>query len=80
MVALLHGDLLHAFYLNPLGFLVLLIMLVTPPWIVVDLVLKKDSLFKGYRILETKLTHPGIAVPMALLLVINWVWNIYKDL
>lgn len=66
--------------MNPFGFIVGLIMVIVPMWIVIDLVLKKETFFKWYKKTETTVRIPLIAVILILLVLLNWIWNIYKHL
>jgi hypothetical protein len=80
VLSLLNGDVLQALYLNPFGFIVLSIMFAAPVWILSDLLRKKDTLFGFYQKTEARLRMPGLAIPLVSLVIINWIWNIYKDL
>lgn len=77
--SLLHGDFAGAIYWNPLGLVVLAIMIVLPIWLAVDLILKKDSLLQSYKSTEKILRKKTVAIPLIILVIINWIWNIYKN-
>jgi hypothetical protein len=79
-MAILHGDIHEAFYLNPTGFLIFAIILIAPFWIAGDIVLKQSSFFHFYQNFETHLKRSWIAIPAVLLALINWFWNIKKNL
>ena len=79
-MAILHGDIHEAFFLNPLGFLIFAIMLIAPLWITGDLLVKRSSFFHFYKRIEILLMRKWIAIPAVLLVLINWVWNIKKNL
>jgi hypothetical protein len=79
VMAILHGDIHEAFYLNPLGFLIFAIMLITPFWIAGDLLMKRSSFLDFYRYIENLLKHRWISIPAVLLVLINWIWNIKKN-
>jgi len=79
-MAILHGDIHEAFFLNPLGFLIFAIMLITPFWITGDLLVKRSSFFHFYKRIEILLMRKWIAIPAVLLVLINWIWNIKKNL
>jgi len=80
VVSLLHGHLKEAVLLNPLGLITAVIMAVVPFWLFYDVVLKKDSLYKTYQKTETLLKKKQVAIPLITLVLINWIWNIYKGL
>ena len=66
--------------LNPLGYIAAAFMLVAPFWLLYDVALKKDTLYKSYKQTEVTLKKPGIAIPLIALVLLNWAWNIYKGL
>ena len=55
-------------------------MLISPPWILFDIITGKKTLFDFYGRTETFLKKPGIAIPLVLFVLINWIWNITKGL
>jgi len=79
-LALLHGDFLDSLYWNPIGILLLIILLATPAWVLYDLCAKKITLQKFYFNTESFLRQKSVAIPAIILLVGNWFWNIYKGL
>lgn len=79
IVALLHGNFHKALYLNPLGYLVGLIMILVPFWILVDLINKKSSLFYFYRKIEIILGNKKYTAFAVLIILCNWIWNIIKN-
>ena len=80
ILSLTKGNFNEAFNINPMGFLVAFIMLFTPLWILVDVVAKKNTLFTFYQKMDTYLKRPKIAIPLLIIVVINWIWNINKGL
>jgi hypothetical protein len=80
VISLTKGNFVEAWELNPLGYIIALIMLITPVWMIVDLILRKNSLFKSYQKIETHLQKPQFAIPLIVLVIINWIWNINKGL
>jgi len=80
IISLTNGDFVGAFNLNPFGYLIALIMLISPIWIIADFTMRSNTLFNFYQKVETYLKRPKYAVPLILLVVINWVWNILKGL
>jgi hypothetical protein len=77
---LLMGEFLKSIFYNPFGLLVGFIMTVCPAWIVLDVLRKKDTLYQFYKKSETVLRKPKIALPLLLLVLLNWIWNLYKHL
>ena len=80
IVSLIQGNFYQAFYLNPIGFIVALIMVLSPIWILVDLLRKGRSLFNFYKTTENYLAKAKFAIPLVLLVIINWIWTITKGL
>lgn len=80
VVSLLNGRYGDAFLLNPLGYVIALIMLIAPVWMAVDIARRSNSLFKFYQKIEVGLRKPKYAILLILLIMINWIWNITKGL
>jgi len=76
--ALVHGRLWEAFLINPFGLPVVLIMSVSPVWLVVDLLRSNNSFFRAFGVIEKKLSSQGIAITLIALVITNWIWNYYK--
>jgi hypothetical protein len=79
-MSLVNGDFFEALLLNPFGYIVALIMLLAPVWIVIDLISKSSSLFNSYQKIEKFLVKPKLAIPLIFLVLANWIWNITKGL
>lgn len=80
VISLITGNFGDALLINPLGYVVAIIMFLAPTWIVIDLATKRKTLFEFYQKIETYLKNPKYAIPLILLVVINWIWNIEKGL
>lgn len=80
IISITKGYFIEAFTINPLGYLVAFIMLISPFWIVFDIVTTRNTLFNFYRKTEIYLQKPKYAIPLGLLVIINWIWNITKGL
>ena len=80
VLAFFHEDFAGAFYWNPLGLLLVLIMLITPVWLLYDGIGRKSTLFRFYQSSETFLKKKQVAITAIALVLINWSWNIYKGL
>lgn len=80
VLSILNGDLLQALYWNPLGFILFLFLLVSPIWIMVDLIRNDDSLLRIYIQAELLFRQKKIALPSIALIILNWFWNIQKGL
>ena len=77
---LLEGDIFSALQTNPIGLVIFTVLLVGPFWLLYDYFFKKDSLWIFYNKVETTLKNKKVALPLILLVLINWIWNISKEL
>ncbi|MDR0686354.1 MAG: DUF2752 domain-containing protein [Dysgonamonadaceae bacterium] len=75
---LLKGDFLSALHANPLGYVVFLPMVVFPLWILFDLICGKDGFWRLYQSAEAVLRIKYVWMVVLVLIVTNWIWNIYK--
>lgn len=75
------GNFLNAILINPLGYFALLILIILPFWLLYDFFSNKNSLYLFYIKTENKIkqTKP-LAFLLILLIITNWIWNIYKGL
>ena len=76
----LKGNFWEALSYNPLGVLLVLIIAITPVWLLLDLIRKNNSLFLFYIKLEFMLGKKIFAIPAIILVLTNWMWNIHKGL
>lgn len=80
VILLIKGNLIEAFKTNPIGYIVAIIMLLSPFWITLDIAFKRKTFFVFYKKIENCLKRPQYAIPLILLVIINWIWNITKGL
>jgi len=80
VVSIIKGEYLQGLYINPFGFILLLIMTITPFWICYDYLKQKNTLLQVYTKVETIINQKIIAIPAILLVLANWLWNIQKGL
>jgi len=80
IISITKGNFIEALDLNPIGYVIALIMLIAPVWIIVDLILRNNALFLFFQKIETFIKKPKYAIPLILLVIINWIWNITKGL
>lgn len=80
ILSLTKGNFTEAFSINPMGILAAVIMLLLPIWIIADMINKKNTLFNFYQKTEIYLRKPQFAIPLVVLVIINWIWNITKGL
>ena len=77
-VALLHGDWRYSLSINPMGIGLVAMMTLFPIWIIIDIAQRKNSFLNFYNRAEIIIRNRWIAIPLAFLVLVNWVWNIYK--
>lgn len=80
VISIVNGKFSDALSINPLGYIIAVIMVLIPLWLLIDVLIKKKSLFKFYIKMETYLKKPQLAIPLIVLVLINWIWNITKGL
>ncbi len=80
IITLLKGHWEDSLLINPLGVLLLLSLFIFPVWVGCDFVKKRKSFWLFYLKTEQQLRKRRIAIPFVLLIVVNWVWNIYKHI
>lgn len=79
-VSIFKGDFKQALFWNPLGYLLVLIVVVLPPWILVDIVLKKSSFYVYFQKSIQKIKKPKVFSVLICFLIINWIWNLIKNI
>ena len=77
---LFNGEIVKSLFLNPFGIIVAVIMVVSPGWILWDVIAKRQSFYNFYIKTESIIRKKEIAIPLIILVILNWVWNIYKHL
>lgn len=80
VLSILKGDVAAALYWNPLGILLISVLLIAPFWILYDVVNQKESLLTAYLKAEQFFRLKRVAIPAILIVILNWIWNIYKGL
>lgn len=80
VASLTKGEFLAALHVNPIGYIIASIMLIAPIWITADVLFNKQTLYNFYQRMESFLRKPHYAIPLAILVIANWIWNISKGL
>ncbi|MEX2232774.1 MAG: DUF2752 domain-containing protein [Cyclobacteriaceae bacterium] len=81
LLLLISGNIQGAMLMNPLGCVVAFAMLIIPVWILSDVVTRKDTLARSFLWTENKIkTRKAIYIPLVALALLNWGWNILKEL
>ncbi len=80
VIQLFNGELLASLNLNPFGILVGAIMVISPIWITFDFFGKRQTFYNFYIKTERLIRTRKISILLILLVLFNWIWNIYKHL
>jgi len=76
----LQGNFAASLQMNPFGIIVATLMLIAPVWILFDLITKRETFYFWYKKTEAIIRTKWIAISLIILVILNWIWNIYKDL
>jgi len=80
VLAILKGNVIDSIDQNPLGLVMVLLLTVFPIWILIDLVLGKNSFQIFYRYVEFSLKRKYIAIPSIVIVLVVWLLNIRRHL
>jgi hypothetical protein len=78
VLSIIDGHFGEAILLNPLGYIVLALMIVIPIGLAYDYLSEKSFFIDAYKKTEQRIRKRTIAIPLILLILFNWLWNIYK--
>lgn len=77
---ILHGHFTEAMLTNPFGLLASLFLVIAPLWIISDLFFERGSFLVAYQKTEVIVRKQIVYLPLILLCLLNWYWNIIKGL
>lgn len=80
IISIVNGKFSDALSINPLGYVIAIIMVLTPLWLLIDVLIRKKTLFEFYIKMEMYLKKPQFSIPLIVLVITNWIWNITKGL
>jgi hypothetical protein len=80
VLKIIQGDFYQASLINPLGILIALLLIIIPIWVTIDLITKRLSMLNFWYYIEKKLKNPLMVTLVIVMVGINWIWNIYKNL
>jgi len=76
----LHGNFYSAFLVNPIGLLAVVMLIVTPVWILIDLYQGDGSFHQFYEKIQKLFKNNRYFLSAFIVLIlINWIWNFYKQ-
>jgi hypothetical protein len=78
VISLLKFEILESLNYNPLSIIIFLIMLISPFWIITDLVRTSNSFYNFYKKFENIISKPRYSIPLIIIVLAIWIWNIIK--
>ncbi|NNK90217.1 MAG: DUF2752 domain-containing protein [Saprospiraceae bacterium] len=79
VIAILNGQFIQGLLYNPIGYL-LVLLLSSPLWIIYDIMTTSSGFYNFYRKTEFMLRQKLVLFPALILIIANWIWNLYKYL
>ncbi|MDP3399090.1 MAG: DUF2752 domain-containing protein [Bacteroidales bacterium] len=76
VLSIVDGDFGQALIHNPIGFILALMLVILPPWLIFDLITGKRSMHNFYNRAEFYLKKKAIIVPLIMIILIIWIRNI----
>jgi hypothetical protein len=73
-------NLYSAFIINPLGYVIAVCLVLFPLWILFDLIFRKESFFLFYVFFIKTILSRKISIFLIVLILFNWIWNIFKGI
>jgi hypothetical protein len=81
LLLLMDGEIRGAVLTNPLGLFAAMALLIIPFWILADLLIQKNTLERSFLWTEKRIkTKKAVYIPLAALALLNWGWNILKEI
>ena len=77
---LAQGDLKSSLAINPVGILAAMMLVAVPLMLIYDLIACKQLVFDLFKKTEAVVRTRPIAIILLILIVLNWMWNIQKNL
>jgi hypothetical protein len=76
--AILQGDFWYAFQINPLGYIIIVIMLMIPSWMIWDFLKKSSSFYNFYHSVQKLMKKPLPIFFLLTAVIVNWVFILLK--
>jgi len=80
VLVLAQGDLKSSLAINPVGILAAMMLVAVPLMLIYDLIARKQLVFDLFKKTEAVVRTRPIAIILLILIVLNWMWNIQKNL
>lgn len=78
VISIIKGDFFNALLINPLGYIAIISLVIIPIWIIFDCSTGKSTLVNTYHICLRFIKQAYIYIPLIVLTICNWIWNIVK--
>ena len=78
VISIIKGDFFNALLINPLGYIAIISIVIIPIWIIFDCSTGKSTLVNTYHICLRFIKQAYIYIPLIVLTICNWIWNIVK--
>lgn len=78
VISIIKGDFLNAVLINPLGYIAIISIVIIPIWIIIDCSTGKSTLVNTYHACLRFIKQAYIYIPLIILTICNWIWNIVK--
>ena len=80
LIFLMQGNIGEAIYINPLGIIAAIALVIFPVWIITDIILKKNTFYRFYQAMEKFFRKRWVAIPAIITILFIWLTNINKNL
>lgn len=81
LMCISHLHFKDAVLINPIGYILGVLLLVFPAWLIADAMRGTPSMYRIFTTTEKKMQQrPFIIIMTLALIAVNWIWNIYKQL
>ena len=80
VIDVFRGNIVNSVIINPMGLIVAFIMILSPILMLYDVIFRKSILYNCYCFTENYVKRKPIAIILILLVLLNWIWNITKQL
>ena len=78
VISIIKGDFFNAVLINPLGYIAIISLVIIPIWIIFDCSTGKSTLVNTYHACLRFIKQAYIYIPLIVLTICNWIWNIVK--
>lgn len=78
VIAICNGEWLHALWLNPIGYIAIVFVIVIPIWLLFDATTGKQTVYAAFLKFNTVVKQKPVLITLLSLIAINWIWNLYK--